>query len=54
MSIGHQDFSEQYHAARSADATVADSISKALLSGSSTRQLLRSNSIQDELQSTFN
>lgn len=48
-----QEFSDDYHAKKSLNATVSESLVGALTSGSSGRGLMRSNSIQDELLTTF-
>lgn len=47
-----QEFSEDYHAKKSLDATVSENVGS-LISGTSARTLMRSNSIQDELLTTF-
>lgn len=46
-------FSEEYHSARAAEAKKHESVTNTLLSGPSPRQLLRTNSIQEELLTTF-
>lgn len=45
-----QEFSEDYHAKKSLDATVSDNVTGSIIGG---RTLMRSNSIQDELLTTF-
>lgn len=46
-----QEFSEYYHSMKTNEATKSETISN--LGGQSPRQLLRSNSIQEELLTTF-
>ena len=46
-------FSEEYHAKRVAEAKKRESVTSTLLSGRSPQQLLRTNSIQEELLTTF-
>lgn len=46
-------FSEEYHTAKAAEAKKRESVTNTLLSGPSPRQLLRTNSIQEELLTTF-
>lgn len=48
-----QEFSEDYHAKKSLNATVSENLTGSLIGGSSSRTLMRSNSIQDELLTTF-
>lgn len=45
-----QEFSEDYHAKKSLDATVSENVTGSIIGG---RTLMRSNSIQDELLTTF-
>lgn len=45
-----QEFSEEYHAKKSLDATVSENVAGSIIGG---RTLMRSNSIQDELLTTF-
>lgn len=47
-----KEFSEVYHTMKSNEATQSETISSSFLAGPSPRQLLRSNSIQEELQTT--
>lgn len=53
MKIFFQPFSDDYHAKKSLDATVSENVCGSLLTGTSGRGLMRSNSIQDELSTTF-
>lgn len=46
-------FSEEYHTGKAAEAKKRESVTNTLLSGPSPRQLLRTNSIQEELLTTF-
>lgn len=46
-------FSEEYHSHKAAEAKKRESVTNQLLSGPSPRQLLRTNSIQEELLTTF-
>ena len=46
-------FSEKYHTARAVEAKKTESVTNSLLNGPSPRQLLRTNSIQEELLTTF-
>lgn len=46
-------FSEEYHTVKAAEAKKRESVTNSLLSGPSPRQLLRTNSIQEELLTTF-
>lgn len=48
-----KEFSEAYHSMKSKEATKSESITSSFLNGPSPRQLLRSNSIQEELLTTF-
>lgn len=50
LSYISQEFSEEYHAKKSLDATVSDNVAGSIIGG---RTLMRSNSIQDELLTTF-
>jgi hypothetical protein len=46
-------FSEEYHAKKIAEAKKRESVTSTLLSGRAPQQLLRTNSIQEELLTTF-
>ena len=46
-------FSEEYHTARALEAKKTENITSSLLTGPSPRALLRTNSIQEELLTTF-
>jgi hypothetical protein len=46
-------YSEEYHGNKAAEAKKRESVINSLLSGPSPRQLLRTNSIQEELLTTF-
>ncbi|KAG4067668.1 hypothetical protein HA402_005440 [Bradysia odoriphaga] len=48
-----KEFSEAYHSTKAAEATISDNIASSLISGPNPRQLLRSNSIQEELLTNF-
>lgn len=46
-------FSEEYHTKKAAEAKKRESVTSALLGGSRPQQILRTNSIQEELLTTF-
>jgi hypothetical protein len=46
-------FSEEYHAKRAAEAKKREAVTSTLLGGNRPQQILRTNSIQEELLTTF-